>query len=111
MRAVQVNTSWKPILIYSHFNNYPGKIFGDVFKSPAPAKVAHDWEQSEGGMLSIIQQICLPGESIFDPFLGSGTTGVAALKHGCTFAGIDIDEQCVNISKGRLAAVDDQTTV
>jgi len=98
---VKVNTNWKPLLIYST-NNYEGKTFGDVFKSDENDKDFHKWGQSTSGMLSIIKQLCLPGQSILDPFCGAGTTGVGALKHGCLFDGIDIDIQNVNITKKRL---------
>jgi len=32
----------------------------------------------------------------------TGATGIAALKNGCLFDGIDIDIKSVNITKGRL---------
>lgn len=35
----------------------------------------------------------VPGETVFDPFMGSGTTGVAALKRGCSFIGVEIDPE------------------
>jgi site-specific DNA-methyltransferase (adenine-specific) len=31
-----------------------------------------------------------PGDIVLDPFMGSGTTGIAALKHGRDFVGIDL---------------------
>jgi len=73
-----------------------------VFKSEGNDKEHHKWGQSESGMLDIVSKICLPGQSILDPFCGAGTTGVAAIRHGCFFDGIDIDETNVNISKARL---------
>jgi len=97
----QVNTNWKPILIYS-IDDYSGKVFGDVFKSDENDKDFHKWGQSVSGMLSIIKQICLPGQSILDPFCGAGTTGIAALDYGCLFDGIDIEMENVNISRARL---------
>ena len=102
----QINTNWKPLLIYSK-EKYNGKTFGDVFKSDDNEKDYHKWGQSVSGMLSIIKQICLPGQSILDPFCGAGTTGIAALQHGCLFDGIDIEIDNVNISKKRI---DDTTT-
>lgn len=101
LRQRQVNTSWKPLLIFGNLN-YSGKIFGDVFRSDGNDKDFHKWGQSISGMYSIISQVCLPGQSILDPFCGAGTTGIAAIKHNCLFDGIDIDEQNVNISKARL---------
>lgn len=104
MRVKQVNTIWKPLLFFiKPSNKYKGKIFGDVFTSGANDKTMHKWGQSESGMLSIISKICLPGQSIFDPFLGSGTTGIVAKRYGCLFHGIDIDKNCIALSKGRFA--------
>lgn len=105
LRQRQVNTTWKPLLILSH-GEYKGKIFGDVFTSDGNDKDFHKWGQSVSGMLSVISQICLPGQSILDPFCGAGTTGVAALHHGCLFDGIEIDEVNVGISKTRLTDYD-----
>ena len=36
------------------------------------------------------------GDLIFDPFMGSGTTGVAALKHGRKFCGFELEEDFLN---------------
>lgn len=102
LRQVNVNSTWKPLLIYSK-GKYTGKIFGDVFVSDGNDKSLHKWGQSESGMLSIVRGICLPGQSILDPFCGAGTTLVAGLQHNCYVTGIDIDEQNIKITKGRLA--------
>lgn len=110
LRQRQVNACWKPLLIYGLSDDYSGKIFSDVFKSDGNDKDFHEWGQSTSGMLSIVSQICLPGQSIFDPFCGAGTTGIAALRHGCLFDGIDIDEKNVNISKARLAKEENDET-
>ena len=40
---------------------------------------------------------------IFDPFLGSGTTLVAALQEGCRAIGIEREAQYVEIAKARVA--------
>lgn len=102
LRQVNVNSTWKPLLIFSK-GQYKGKIFGDVFTSPGNDKDHHKWGQSVGGMYDIISKICLPGQSILDPFCGAGTTGIAALQHGCFFDGLEKDIENVNISKGRLS--------
>lgn len=102
LRQVNVNSTWKPLLIFSK-GQYKGKIFGDVFTSPGNDKDHHKWGQSVGGMYDIISKICLPGQSILDPFCGAGTTGLAALRHGCFFDGLEKDIENVNISKGRLS--------
>lgn len=40
---------------------------------------------------------------VLDPFLGSGTTGIAALNTGRGFVGIERDEEYFNIAEGRIA--------
>jgi len=57
-------------------------------------------------MEAIIKQFCLPGQSILDPFCGTGTTGIAALKYNCTFVGIELDPQTAEVAKGRLSEYD-----
>ena len=42
------------------------------------------------------------GDIILDPFMGSGTTGLAALNNGRKFIGIEINEEYFNSSSNRL---------
>ena len=45
----------------------------------------------------------LPRDStIVDPFMGSGTTGVACVETGLDFIGIEMDSQYFEIAKNRL---------
>ena len=107
LRQRQVNTTWKPLLMFTRKEDvYRGKIFGDVFTSSGSDKEHHDWGQSVSGMLAVIKQVCLPGQWILDPFCGAGATGVAALEHGCLFHGVELDESTANLSKKRLAEND-----
>lgn len=43
------------------------------------------------------------GDCILDPFMGSGTTGVAAVQMGRRFIGIEIDEGYFDIACRRIA--------
>lgn len=43
-------------------------------------------------------------ETVFDPFCGSGTTGIACLKHKRRFYGIEIDETYASLCNQRLSA-------
>lgn len=97
-----INTTWKPLLMFAPNEWYDGKGHGDVFKSDGNDKDHHKWGQSESGMLDIVSKLCLSGESILDPFMGAGTTGVAAIKHGCLFDGVELDEKNCGISKVRI---------
>ena len=41
---------------------------------------------------------CRPGGVVLDPFSGSGTTGLSALKAGCRYVGIDISRDYLDLS-------------
>lgn len=42
---------------------------------------------------------------VLDPFIGSGTTGLASLKHGRDFIGIDLNPEYIKIAEKRLKHV------
>ena len=48
------------------------------------------------------------GATVLDPFMGSGTTGVACVQTGRNFIGIEIDEGYYNIAKRRIEAAQAQ---
>jgi site-specific DNA-methyltransferase (adenine-specific) len=45
---------------------------------------------------------CIPGQSILDPFMGSGSTGVAAVQLHKKFVGIEIDPKYFDIACRRI---------
>ena len=51
----------------------------------------------------LIGQSTEPGEPVIDPFMGSGTTGVAALGPGRKFLGNHISREAVRVAKSRLS--------
>lgn len=99
----RVNTFWKPVLWFKK-GDYNGDYIGDVLKSPTNDndKRFHKWGQSLGGMRDIIERFTNPNDLILDPFLGGGTTGVAAVTMGRRFIGADIDLQNVAKSDQRI---------
>ena len=52
--------------------------------------------------------ITSPGHVVLDPFMGSGTTGVAALRMGRSFVGIERDPTYYQAAENRLRAELDQ---
>lgn len=71
----------------------------------ADIKGWHEWGQSMRGVLMVLQAAgAKPGDLVADPFLGGGTTGVAALAMDCAFVGCDIDPEAVEAAKERLSA-------
>lgn len=52
----------------------------------------------------LVGQSSSPGDLVIDPFMGSGSFGVAAVHNGRKFAGNDISKQAVRIARSRLVA-------
>lgn len=50
----------------------------------------------------LVRLITPPGGIVLDPFMGSGTTGIAAKMVGVGFVGIEIDSSYFNIAKMRI---------
>ena len=46
-----------------------------------------------------------PDDLVLDPFMGVGSTGVAALEMGRRFIGIEIDQAYVDAAKRRFEAI------
>ena len=56
-------------------------------------------------MRYLIRLVCPVGSVVLDPFMGSGTTGKAALEEGMEFIGIEQSTEYMDISKKRLTNV------
>jgi len=55
-------------------------------------------------MLELIELFTDPDDIVLDPFCGSGTTGVACLRLGRRFIGIEMDATYAQVATERLAA-------
>lgn len=53
-------------------------------------------------MERIVLSTSNPGDLVLDPFMGTASSGIAALKHGRDYVGIDISPVCVKHSKRRI---------
>lgn len=73
-------------------------------KPPPKERVGHITQKPIDLMRWLIRLVAPPGAVIFDPFTGSGTTGVAAMREGCDFIGSEIDAEFVQMAQGRIAA-------
>src|SRR5690625_2776377 len=81
-----------------------GKNPGDVWTIPtAPFAEAHFAAMPPTLAERCVQAGCKPGGTVLDPFSGSGTTGMAAAKHGRRYVGIDLNADYLDLSlKTRL---------
>lgn len=72
------------------------------FQPKSAKRVGHPAPFPEELPYRCIQLYTFKGDVVLDPFVGSGTTCVAALKAGRHFVGIDINEEYVKISEKRI---------
>ena len=99
----RVNVYYKPALWFvkgtkRKLHDMPS----DMVTGSKPTKVNHKWEQGVDWFLHWCDRICNPGETILDPFMGSGTTGVACVKTGRRFIGCEIDPPYFAIAQKRI---------
>ena len=50
----------------------------------------------------LVRLVSKKGDTVLDPFLGSGTTAVACKKLGRNFIGIEISEEYCKIAEARI---------
>ena len=62
----------------------------------------HPTQKPLGVLEHVIKIASNPGDVVFDPFMGVGSTGVAALKLGRDFIGSDLDKTYVKATRKRL---------
>jgi DNA modification methylase len=63
----------------------------------------HPTEKPVSLMLELTTLFTSAGETILDPFMGSGTTGVAAVKLGRQFVGVERDEKYFDLAVRRIS--------
>jgi site-specific DNA-methyltransferase (adenine-specific) len=79
---------------------YPSSVFRHT--PPRPNDREH-LTQKPVALLSDLLEIVRPGGVVFDPFCGSGTTGVAAVHSGRGFIGIEMLPHFADIARKRIA--------
>lgn len=89
-----------PAMAYNTYN------VTNVLKSRRvpPARKLHPTEKPVDLLAELLRKTCPPGGVVLDPFMGSGSTGVAALELGFRFIGIDVDEGHAATAADRLHA-------
>jgi len=68
---------------------------------------AHPCQLPEKLMERIIKLTTRPGDVVFDPFCGAGTTAIAATKLGRKFVLTELDANYVRITQDKLAAMNE----
>ncbi len=85
------------------FNATPGSQWGSVWRWPVPRKDRrHPAQKPTGMMQELVAISSREADVVLDPFMGSGTTGVAAVRLGRKFWGVEIDPGYFEIAKERI---------
>jgi len=98
---------WKPNYDFIHIfgNTWKGKRNSSILRANNISRISMGRLHPHEKPVSLIIQLMdkLPkGITILDPFMGSGTTGVACVQTGRNFIGIEIDERYFKIAQKRI---------
>ena len=73
-----------------------------LVKVPNVLNAAHPTQKPIELMELYIGNSTVPDETVLDPFMGSGTTGVACVRLDRRFIGIELDEEYFNLACERI---------
>jgi DNA modification methylase len=104
-RATCWKFTWELIQV-GGFGKLNGQRDGSVLRFPIGQSNMrlHPTQKPIELMIYLIEKLTQPGATILDPFMGSGTTGVACIKTGRNFIGIEKDAGYYDIAQHRLAS-------
>ena len=83
-------------------------IFPNV-KNNHPEKTVHPCQFPVELVERLVLSMTNPGDTVFDPYVGVGSTIIAALKHGREGCGCEIVEEYVQIARQRVRSLRDGT--
>jgi len=103
INARNLNTGYKPILV---FQKPPLKktdtAFIDIIKGSGKEKKDHKWRQAEDEAISILDKLTKTGDTILDPFAGTGTIHIACLKNKRIPISIECEEKNIKVIQERV---------
>jgi site-specific DNA-methyltransferase (adenine-specific) len=96
-----------PSLDVAYYGKLQGGWFGghcipSIWAGPAPVNREHKTQKPEGLMCWVVSNTVPSIGTCLDPFMGSGTTGVACARLGRRFIGIEIEPKYYEIALRRI---------
>ena len=85
-----------------HWAQSEGRKDAGQQQSSFPVANHHPTVKAQKLMCYLIKMVTPPGGTILDPFMGSGSTGVAAVSSGFEFLGIEQEKEYIEIAKRRI---------
>ncbi|MDR1242570.1 MAG: site-specific DNA-methyltransferase [Deltaproteobacteria bacterium] len=94
-------------------DTYPSNFWDDISIPywSMPENTDHPAQKPEKLIAKLILASSNPGDVVFDPFLGSGTTAVAAKKLGRHYVGIECEVEYCALAQKRLEMADDDAEI
>lgn len=74
-----------------------------MFHRSCHGEAVHPTQKPVAVMTPLIEYSCPPGGVVLDPFIGSGTTGQAALQLGMSCIGIDVNPEYAAMARNPVA--------
>lgn len=93
---------WEPLLVYGKIQGVSMHDYFSVNNNEKMGNYGHPCPKPILWSKWLISRATKEGATILDPFMGSGTTGVACVQTGRNFIGIEIDKDYFEIAKKRI---------
>lgn len=104
--------TWELIQVRADLDLQGGRDVAVLQHKVAPWQSPDHPAQEPVGLLAyIIEKVSTPGQRVLDPFMGSGSAGVACMRLGREFVGIELDEVHFNTACRRLEEIERQGTL
>ncbi len=87
------------------WTRYSISVWNDLHKNSAERKLSHPAFFPLALVERILQIFSLPGETVLDPFMGSGSTLLGALRLGRRGVGFEINDSYIRMFKERLQEI------
>lgn len=104
---------WQRTADGNYRDTYPSNLWTDItipFWSMSE-NTDHPTQKSEKLLAKLLLASTKPGDFVFDPFLGSGTTSVVAKKLGRRYLGIECDEEYCCLAARRLELAEENRAI
>ena len=75
-----------------------------IYMRSEHGRAEHPTQKPEGIVEPLLLYSCPPGGTVFDPFMGSGTTGVVAVRNGMKFIGAELNPAYAEMARRRIDA-------
>ena len=104
---------WEETAMGNFRNTYPSNFWDDISVPywSMPENTAHPTQKPEKLLAKLILASSNPGNVVFDPFVGSGSTSVTSKKLNRHFVGIETNEQYCVWAEKRLEMANEDTTI